>query len=114
MNIGNDVQCVYMKVFRDLTASIGSGVCWVVLATFVNLLSLFGFAAVLGKDFGGKDEVLRSFGAAGITAVLTMLAVILLFRNGMKLQAISISVIAALLGGYYLLVIFSFGAEYLF
>ncbi len=72
------------------------------------------FIALLGKDSGGRDEVLRSLGAVGLTAIATFFVIAWLRGKGMTMQALSILVTATFLGGYYILIILAFGAECIF
>jgi len=74
---------------------------------------MLSFMHILGRDSGGRDEVMRVLSATGVTGLITIGAVMLLYRKGLKLQAASASVAATLIGGYYIFLVLAFGAEYL-
>jgi len=102
------------KILRQIIVCTTSIISWSVLATGVNILCLLSFVAILGKDSGGRGEVLRSLAAAGITGLLTVSVIVMFFRKGFKNVAVSMSIAAFLLGGYYFFIIMAFGWPFLF
>ena len=84
-------------------------VVWGVIAFAGYLGAILLFQAIWGPDGGGRSELLRVLSATGIAGLLTIAQFSLLLKWKLKCQAISVLVVAVLLGGYFLLLIAAFG-----
>jgi hypothetical protein len=103
-----------MRVIKNILTSLLSIVIWGIVVLIGYIGSLLLFVLILGPDTGGRSEVLRVLNATGVAGILTIGEIFLLFKWKQIFQAISVSIVALVVGGCHLWLIFAFGHEYLF